>query len=530
MKLGVLRKLVPLAELAALRERCTEAGRSVVLCHGCFDIVHPGHLRYLQFARQQGDVLVVSLTGDDAIEKSDGMRPYIPQELRAENLAALEFVDHVVIAEATTAEPVVRGLKPDVYIKGKEYEYSTDPRFLEEKRIVEEQGGKVIYSSGDVVFSSSALIESMGQAIAKDPGGEARRLMACCQRWGLDSVSLHRLISGSFVGKKVAIIGDAMIDHYVLCDSTDVAGEAPILSVKPLEEATYLGGAAIIAGHIKALGGTPHLITTVGEDAASEQLLDQLGTLKIAHTALKIRKSLPTKQRFLVETQKLLKVDRATPQPLDTLSQREVIATLDGLKTQLDAVIFADFGYGVVSQPLLAEVCPMLRRHVRVMAGDVSGARRSLLAMRDFDLLTPTERELRSVMGDFEQSLPTVASSVMKELRLANLAVTMGPRGCVVFRPREAKREEWFNARLRSEYLPTLAKHAVDPVGAGDAFLATATLMLTVGCSLPQAAYVGSAASAIAIDRLGNLPVTREELMAFVATRPELATTSAAAG
>src|SRR5262245_10948392 len=122
MKVSVFRKIASVSQLEALAHACRAEGKKIVHCHGCFDIVHPGHLRYLQFARQPGDVLAVTLTGDDAIEKSDGMRPYVPQELRAESLAALEFVDHVAVVDGETAEPVIEALKPDVYIKGKEYE------------------------------------------------------------------------------------------------------------------------------------------------------------------------------------------------------------------------------------------------------------------------------------------------------------------------------------------------------------------------------------------------------------------------
>lgn len=524
MDLDISRKIVSTDDLASLGETCRAAGASVVLCHGCFDIVHPGHLRYLRFARTQGDVLVVSITGDDAIEKSDGTRPYVPQELRAESLASIEFVDHVVIAPDPTAEPTIALLRPEVYVKGKEYEHSADPRFLAEKTLVETSGGRVIYSSGDVVYSSSALIESAHAAVASDEGGEQRRLAACCGRWGLDAVSLSRTISGSFVGKRIAVVGDALLDRYVFCDATDVAGEAPILSVRPLDEATYLGGAAIIAAHLKALGASPHLITTVGPDADSALLHDRLDDQRIAHTTFDTRTALPSKQRFMVDTQKLLKVDRATNQPLDTTTQRRLMGTLAEMRSQLDAIIFTDFGYGTVTLSLLAEAMPTLRDSVGVITGDVSGARRTLLAMRQADLLTPTERELRSAMGDFDESLPTVASSLMRELRIGKLAVTMGRRGCVLLSPREDDPADWFTAkRLRSEYLPSLAPHAVDPVGAGDAFLSAATLMLTTGAPLTHAGYLGSAAASLAIARVGNQPVTRDQLLAMLIARPELA-------
>jgi rfaE bifunctional protein kinase chain/domain/rfaE bifunctional protein nucleotidyltransferase chain/domain len=517
----VLRKICALGRVAELAQRHTAAGSRVVLCHGCFDIVHPGHLRYLQFARSQGDVLVVSITGDDAIEKNDGMRPYVPQELRAENLAALEFVDHVVVVDDPTAEPIIRSLKPDVYIKGKEYEDSTHPGFLAEKTLVEQLGGRVIYSSGDVVFSSSAILENLGDTLRATGFDDKARLGALCSRWGIDRASLRQTLAG-FRGKRVAIVGDALIDQYIFCDASNVSGEAPILTVRPHDEVNYLGGSAIIAAHLKAMGAQPHLFTAVGRDSATDELLGRLDDAGITHHTFASRKRLPVKMRYLADTQKLLKVDHADTQPLDSDVERQLLGQLGDLKHQLDAVILVDFGCGTLTHNVLTSAMQLLRPHVSTITGDISGARRTLLAFREADLLTPNERELRSVVGDFEGSLPTVAMGLMKDLNLANLAVTMGPRGVVMFRPREDRKADWFRTRLRSEYLPTLATHAVDPLGAGDTLLATATLAMTTGSTLQQAMYLGSAAASLAVSRIGNTAVSADDLQQVLMTRPEL--------
>ena len=522
MKLDLMRKVCAPSRLTDLAAEHRAAGRSIVLCHGCFDIVHPGHLRYLQFAHQQGDVLVVSITGDDAIEKSDGTRPYVPQELRAENLAVLEFVDHVVVADGPTGEPIIEDLQPDVYVKGREYEHSNDPGFLAERHLVESHGGRVIYSSGDVVFSSTAILQEMARTLSDSGFGDVPRLATWCARWGLDATTVLQPIRQDFAKQRVIVIGDAISDQYVFCDASDVAGEAPILSVRPLDEAHYFGGAAVIAAHLKQLGAQVHLLTTVGRDTLSDDLHTSLDDMGIDHTTYTTRMAQPHKLRYLVETQKLLKVDRADSQPVDSATERQMLGALAELRDWADAVVFTDFGYGTITLPLLEQAMETLRPHVRTIAGDVSGARRTLLAYHGADLLTPTERELRGAMADFEQSLPTVAARLMGQLRVPNLAITMGQRGSLLFRPREEDPEQWFNSRLRSEYLPSLARHAVDPIGAGDAFLAGATLGLAAGAGLPLAGYLGSAAAAITVERVGNHPVAADALADWLRYRPEL--------
>lgn len=521
MKTQLFRKVLSLDQLTQLAHELHSQGRQVVLCHGCFDIVHPGHLRYLQSAGSHGDVLVVSLTSDDAIEKSDGTRPYIPQEYRAENLAALEFVDHVVVVDGPTAEPVIKALRPNLYVKGREYERSADPRIVAERALVEAAGGRVMFSSGDVVFSSTTIMDSLGDRFAQEGWDDLARLRANCQRWAINLASLNSLID-SFSGARVAVVGDAICDDYVFCEAIDVANEAPCLSLKPKHEAAYLGGAAVIAAHLQGLGAQAHLLTTVADDEPSRQLLDTLDQMKVQHTALRVRPNLPVKQRFLADRQKLLKVDRGDPHPLDSADERKLQDVVVDLANNLDALIFADFGYGTVTASLLDALLKAVRTKIRVIAGDVSGPRRTLLSMKQVDLLTPTERELRGVLGDFERSLPTVAAELMQRLRTPNLIAKLGPRGAVLFHPRNPDPSHWFEGRLRCEYLPALTDRADDVVGAGDALLATVVLALTRGATLPQAGYLGSQSAALAISRIGNLPLSRADLRESLRRRPEL--------
>src|SRR5437588_151191 len=113
-------KLCTLDELIHFRRAARDAGKTVVHCHGCFDIVHPGHIHHLQFARSLGDVLIVSVSADSHVNKGID-RPLIPDDLRARALAALECVDCVYINPHTTAAELLEALAPDVYVKGREY-------------------------------------------------------------------------------------------------------------------------------------------------------------------------------------------------------------------------------------------------------------------------------------------------------------------------------------------------------------------------------------------------------------------------
>jgi len=517
---GFTKKILDLEALRAAVREARAAGKTIVQCHGCFDIVHPGHIRYLEFARQQGDILVVSLTGDADISKGD-TRPYIPQELRAENLAALMFVDHVYVTSEPTACAALAEVKPDVYVKGQEYENSTQPGFLQEKAVVESYGGRIIYSSGETVFSSTRLIESAG---GRPIGAEfeSHRLNLFCRRHEIDAASIESALK-HFRDLHVLVVGDIIMDRYVICDAIDVASESPMLSLIQRDERSYVGGAAIVARHVAAMGAKTFLLSAGASDALTQTARDVFASEGIDAHLIDARQSLVEKTRYLVDDTKVLKVERATRSPLDSLAERRAAMILEQQSKVCDAVIFCDFGYGMITGGLLNRVLPTLRQNVRTLAADVSGGRGHLLHFRNVDLLCPTERELRTILHDFDSGLSTVAWNLLERTQARHLLVTLDKRGMVVFERRSQDRNspEW-SARLRSEQLPSFADRVVDRLGCGDALLAASTLALASGENLMHAAYLGNAAAAMEIALLGNHPADPSRWHNWLQSRREL--------
>jgi rfaE bifunctional protein kinase chain/domain/rfaE bifunctional protein nucleotidyltransferase chain/domain len=517
VNLSLQRKILTLDDLTSAVQVARTRGKTIVQCHGCFDIVHPGHVRYLQFARSQGDVLIVTLTGDSEISKG-GQRPYIPQELRAENLAALIFVDYVHIDPHPTAEQVLARIRPDLYVKGREYERSADPDFLAEKRVVEEYGGRIIFSSGEIVFSSTDLIERMPQA----DQASFHRLRLVANRHDINAESISRL-RARFRDLRVVVIGDVVTDRYVFCDALGVATESPMLTLAQREERTYVGGAAIVARHVAALGGHAFLLSAGGADPRFDEVQATLERNGVECRLIASRPTIVEKTRYLAEESKLFKVDHGQRLPLDSVAEREAAQILEQIARTADAVIFCDFGYGMITGSLLGRVLPTLRHNVPVLTADVSGKAATMPLFRFVDLLCPTERELRTILNDFNTGLSTVAWQLLDRTQARHLFVTLEKRGMVVFERRsQDRRSPHWSGRLQSEHLPSLAGPTVDRLGCGDALLAAATLSLAAGGSLMQSAYLGSAAAALEIAMLGNQPVTAGRLGDWLATRSEL--------
>jgi rfaE bifunctional protein nucleotidyltransferase chain/domain len=151
-------KCLPLSKLAHRIAELKKQGKKIVHCHGCFDLIHPGHIKYLQAAKKMGDILVVTLSPDKYVDKGPG-RPVFSEDLRAECLAALACVDYVTINEWPTAEETLRLLRPHYYVKGQEFESLEDKtgKVQREFQVVAEIGAEMRFTH-EIVFSSTQLL------------------------------------------------------------------------------------------------------------------------------------------------------------------------------------------------------------------------------------------------------------------------------------------------------------------------------------------------------------------------------------
>src|SRR4051794_10066708 len=456
------RKVLSLEQLLEFREAAQQAGKTVVHCHGCFDIVHPGHIHHLQHARSLGDVLIVSVSADSQVNKGVD-RPLIPEDLRAASLAALECVDRVYLNPLPTAVELLDLLQPDVYVKGREYEHNHDPRFVAERETVTRHGGRVVFSSGDIVYSSTAIIG--GMRLAESMNGE--KIGRFCQQHALDARSLQSIVA-RFQGKRVVVIGDYILDRYHFCDTSGIAGEAPVVALRSLERKDYDGGAGIVAAHLAGLGAAPVLVCSSADDDASFQADMRLAARGIDVRSIRLRRQAVVKNRYLVEETKMFKVDEGQVAPLDSKSEQvlaeQILAAVEGAA----AVIFADFGYGTISAGLLERVMPTLRANVPILTADVSGRQSNLLRFGGVDLLCPTEREVRETLHDFGSGLGAVVSRLLQTTQAGQAIITLGKQGLVTFDwPKDTPEASEY--RLRSEYLPALPARPIDSLGCGDA-------------------------------------------------------------
>jgi rfaE bifunctional protein kinase chain/domain/rfaE bifunctional protein nucleotidyltransferase chain/domain len=506
-------KIVDLEALAATRAQLGERGKTVVHCHGCFDVVHPGHIRYLKFAKDLGDVLVVSISADEVVGKGPD-RPYITESLRAENVAALECVDYVCIDRNESAVPILERLRPDIYVKGKEYETSSDRRFTRERGVVESYGGRVVFSSGDVIYSSTYILGQFSDRFRI----KQERLVAFCRAHGIDAPGIAAL-QHDWTRRKVLVVGDPILDHYVHCDLVGVASENPILSVTPIHEDWYVGASGLIAAQLAELGASATLLTCLGDDAAAYRYRESLRHAGVELVDLRDDdRPVAIKTRYLVDERKVFKVDTMRHRPISARAGEAIAGAIAELLPAHDALIATDFGFGLFGQAVCEAVSAIPKRLAKPYYLDVSHTRQAnILRFSGPRLATPTEHELRFAFADNEAGLSNLAARFFDETGAELLMLTMGKRGVLLFH-RPAHKGD----RLRTEFLPAFEDNALDPVGAGDVYLVGAALSDLAGASAAAAAYVGSALAALHVASLGNAVVKNAAFHQYLGGRGEL--------
>ena len=472
--------------------------KTVIMCHGVFDIVHPGHLRHLIYAKERADVLVASLTADTYITKADN-RPFVPQELRAQNLAALEMVDYVIIDPNPTPIQNIRRLQPDYFAKG--YEYFAEgipPRTQEEKDTLESYGGEIVFTPGDVVYSSSRLLELQPPRIAAD------KLLSLMDSEKLDFGGLRKVVR-SLAGVRVHVVGDTIVDGYSECTLLGPAAKHPAFSVKLERTERFSGGAAIVARHLKRAGAEVSLSTVLGDDPLKEFVLQELDEAGIACQPV-IDRTRPTtyKERFLTDGHKLLQVDRVDSRPI---SDRTLRLIGDEVRSRhADVFILSDFRHGIFNRETIPRlVAEIPAGPLKVADSQVSNRWGNILDFADFDLITPNEREARFALADQDTTVRPLALQLYRQARCRYLILKLGERGILTYqRPGHDVRD--FFA------VDSLVDRLVDPIGAGDALLAYASLSLVATGSIVVGSILGSLAAAISCGRQGNVPIAPAEV------------------
>lgn len=470
-------------------------GKKIVLCHGVFDLVHPGHIIHFQEAKKMGDVLVVSITAAKYVRKGPG-RPYFDDEMRLKFLSAIECIDYVMLSEGYTVDDIVEAIEPDLYVKGEEYARAEDDitgKIDEETALVRAHGGDVAYTTGQV-FSSTRLINNALPALPAD----VKDYMETFHKlYSMDDI---KELADKMNSLRVLVVGDVIIDEYIYCNVQGLMSKDMGYSARYQYSERYLGGSLAVARHLSAFSEQVTLMSVVGtEEGVHSRILDELGNKMRMDLTYSEEFETIVKTRYVSLNEKREEVDKIfainnlpTPMCVDETALHKFKDRLLETISQYDVVILCDFGHGLVD----AEVMDIVQNKAKFLAvncqtNSSNYGKNLITKYHRADVFTLDQKELGLAFSDYRQSEEDALLKLGEHLN-CNGWLTLGSRGAMAVDGNKLKP------------CPALTIKVKDTIGAGDAFFSLASLAVAAGAPMEVGTFMGNIAGALAANIVGN--------------------------
>ena len=499
-------KIKSLGEIEHILAEKKSQGKSVIQCHGVFDLLHPGHIRHFKEAKTRGDILVVTITPDRFVNKGPG-RPAFTERLRLESLAALESIDYVVLNDSPTAVGAIYSVKPNIYVKGSDYknpEEDITGKIVDEAEAVKLVGGSLHFTD-DIVFSSSQLINQFIDPVAP----EIDQFMVGLKK----HYSVNQVLDAveALITLKVGVVGDAIIDEYQYVEPLGQSGKGVHMTAVCGQEEIFLGGSLVVARHLAAF--TPHvqLFTALGFDCPYRPIIEgELdATIQSHFFETKLTQTLVKKRYVLrdgANLSKLFETYSSNESILDTAEEKQLLAALKDRAQDLDVLFVADFGNGFI-RPYMANAISKMPTFLAVNTQINSGNRGYHVITRygRADFVSLNEPEIRLAAHNKHHPLEMIIKKMHHKLKNPKITITQGVKGVMGFDGKQMQQ------------IPAFATRAVDRVGAGDSFFALAGLCAAKGYPMQLMSFIGSLAAALDVQIVGNRePVDKISLCKFV--------------
>jgi len=466
-------------------------GRTVIQCHGVFDLMHIGHIRHFQEARKLGDILVVTVTPDRYVNKGPH-RPVFTEALRAEAIASLDCVDYVAVNKWPTAVEALNLLKPDFYAKGSDYRNAESDHtggITRERLAVEAGGGKLVFTD-EITFSSSTLLNQHLPVFSTEV---TEYLEGFRRKYPLDEIT-GLLKNASTL--KALVIGEAIIDEYMYCETLGKSGKEPILAAQFIREERFAGGSIAIANHVASFAGSTHLLTMLGSVDSHEPFIREKLVPGVEPEFLTMQGSPTIVKRRFIETypfQKLFEV-YVMDEEGGTRNEEDLCRRLDRLLPSFDVVIVADYGHGMLGERAIRVICEKskcLAVNAQLNAGNHGFNTVSKYSRADF--ISLSEKEIRLETRNPSGDLQKIVEDVAEDLHCPRVLVTRGAKGNLCY----SGTEGFFS-------VPGLSTKTVDRVGAGDAVFAVGSLCAALDAPMEVLGFIGNAVGIEAVGIVGN--------------------------
>lgn len=500
-------KIRTFSQLIRIAKNLKKEGKKIVLCHGVFDLIHPGHIRHLAQAKKHGDILVVTLIADDHVKRGPG-RPIFHQELRAEVLSAITYVDYVGIVFSDSPIDAVSLIKPNVFVVGiddRKQQQVADQKLVptDVESAVRAHGGTVVYTN-DITFSSSSLINTYLDVYPP----RTKAFLQSFQKKYTDSTIVEKL--QKLASLKVFVIGDAIIDQYVYSDPMGKSTKEPITVHKYLSEESFAGGALATANHLAALCDRVTLVTLLGAKRPFDTFIR-------AHMRPQVKLKLFSqdgsetivKRRYIdqLTKQKLFQITYIKDSEALGRVEESIVKYLKAEIPKYDCVVINDFGHGILSKRVIRAIYSKAKYiSLNVQANSANFGFNIITKYPRANFVCIDDLELRLATHNRYGDIQSLAKRIYNKLRVDSMVITRGPYGA-----------SSYSTKTGFITIPALTQTIVDRVGAGDALFAITAPCVYGGFPLELANFIGNVAGALKIATVGNkYPIDFEEMTQFI--------------
>jgi rfaE bifunctional protein kinase chain/domain len=300
-------------------------------------------------------------------------------------------------------------------------------------------------------------------------------------------------------GKRVAVVGDLMLDRYYWGAVVRISPEAPVPVVEVESESERLGGAANVANNIASLGGIPLMIGVIGEDDAGRRLRGIIQETGLSTEGLFLDASRPTtvKTRVIAHHQHVVRVDKEVKEEIRPELQEKILDALKHRIGQVDAIVVQDYNKGVLAKRLIGELVNFARSSRMIVCVDPKS--HNFFEYKQVTVFKPNRKETEEAFGvrlHDQQSVEEAGKTLVKQLQAENVLLTLGESGMSLFESNGAV-----------THVPTAARKVADVSGAGDTVISTLTMALAAGASIKEASTLANVAGGVVCGEVGIVPV-----------------------
>jgi D-glycero-beta-D-manno-heptose-7-phosphate kinase len=311
-------------------------------------------------------------------------------------------------------------------------------------------------------------------------------------------------LQNNFYGKRIAIIGDLMLDGYFWGDVSRVSPEAPVPVVEIDNEFFRFGGSANVALNILSLGGNPLPIGVIGNDNDGRTVLDLMKESSIDSRGILIDESRPTttKTRVIAGTQHVVRIDRESKDYINSKLEKQIIDLLNREIEKIDAIILQDYNKGVLTEEIISMIIDIGTRYNKIISVDPKFI--NFKKFQDVTIFKPNKKETEDILGlriSSDEDISFAGNELLKLLNAKYVLLTLGEKGIALF--------EKGNKEIR---IPTKARKVADVSGAGDTVISTITYALTAGATIREAAYIANYAGGLVCEEVGIVPIEHNKL------------------